>query len=512
MLIMRSSKMNEIHKEITDIGNHLGVTFPKSYRKFLEEEGSGLIYGLPIYGLPTSQDINSVWGATESLRLARPKLSPNYIVIRFMDSRALCIDLSNNDKDEDPLVEINLIGNEQPKKVHDSFALYLEEGKRSKEEINRALRRIENLFKYENIKEYEHKSDLKSKSKQLPFRAKDWHEMRSSVHDQIVGLTAFKHNEKFNGLEVDVFISTDHPDYEPGCGTRALMILLLSDAYRNGATMEIRFTRFDRKTKKRVPDRIPEELMTLLRENKIRLSRYKQGIITYNEAVNLYASILGLTNELKEKIKGYETEGRLSLQGVCYIISSRLWTIEEASWILFNCPIPEGVLFGKDVPEDRMKYLESLGYGRAALAVTKLRSKLENNISENEGDSFVEIDGPLWKIVPKQSSEIDWSISSETIRIMPEEKITVLSRPRRFMLNEEQLIKEDVNTLISNTKDDSRKFLLYSSNFSEVSNFKRIADRIKSEKGIEIFLLPFNSKELDEEVNERMSKARVVRT
>jgi hypothetical protein len=502
--------MNEIHKELADIEKHLGVTFPESYRKFLEEEGSGLIYGLPIYGLPASQNIDSVWGATEALRLARPDIPSNYVVIRFMDSRALCIDLINNGKDT--LVEINLIGNEQPKKIHDSFALYLEEGKRSEDEINRALRRIENLFRYENIKEYDHKSDPESKSKRLPFKAKDWRVMRSSVHDQIVGLTAFRHNEKFNGLEVNVFISTDHPDYEPGHGVRALMMLLLSDAYKNGATMEIRFTRHDPKKGERVPDRIPKHLMTLLGENKIRLSRYEEGIITHNESVNLYASILGITNELKERIKKYEAEERLSLQGVCYIISSRLWTIEEATWILFNCPRPEGVLFGRDVPEDRMKYLESLSYGRAALAVTKFRNKLENNISENEGDSLLEVDGPLWKIVPKQPSEIDWSISSETVGIIPEEKITVLSRSSRVMPNENQLITEDVNTLISNTKDDSRKFILYSSDFSKVSNFKEIADRIKSKTDIEILLLPFNSKELDEEVNEKMSKARVLRT
>jgi len=466
----------EIHKEIVDTEKYLGVTFPASYRKFLEEEGSGLIYGLPIYGLPASQNIDSVWGATEALRLARPDIPSNYVVVRFLDSRALCIDLTNNGKDT--LVEINLIGNEQPKKIHDSFALYLEKGKGNEDEINRALRKIENLFRYENIKEYDHKSDPKNKSKRLPFKAKDWRVMRSSVHDQIVGLTAFKHNEEFNGLEVDVFISTDHPDYEAGHGIRALMILLLSDAYKNGATMEIRFTRHDPKKGERVPDRIPNQLNALLRENKIRLSRYEQGIITHNEAVNLYASILGITNELKERIKKYEAEGKLSLQGVCYILSSRLWTIEEASWILHNCPRPEGVLFGRDLPEDRMKYLESLSYGRAALAVTRFRNKLENNISENEGDSFVEIDGPLWKIVPKQPSEIDWSISSETIEIIPEEKITVLSRPRRFMPSENQLITEDVNTLISNTKDVSRKFLLYSSDFSKVSNFKEIADRI----------------------------------
>ncbi len=496
--------MNEIHKEITDIEKHLGVALPKSYRKFLEEKGRGLVYGLPIYGLPANQDIDSVWGATEALRLARPKLPPNYIVIRFLDSRALCIDLSNNDKDT--LVEINLIGKNMPKKVHYSFALYLKEGRRSEREISDGLGRINDLFEVK-VKEYDHKS----KGKRIPFRAKDWRVMRSSVHDQIVGLAAFRHNEEFNGLEVDVFISTDHPDYEPGHGVHALMILLLSDAHKNGATMEIRFTRYNSMTEKRVPDRIPKQLMTLFGKNKIWLNRYKQGIITHTESVNLYASILGITNQLKEKITKHETEERLSLQGVCYTISSHLWTIEETSWILLNCSRPEGVLFGGDAPEDRMKYLESLSYGRAALAVTKFRNKLENNISENEGDTLVEVDGLFWEITPKQPCEIDWSISSETIQIRPEEKIIVLSRPSRVMPNEEQLIEEDVNIFFSNNKDDSRKFILYSSDFSKVGGFKKIVDRIKNRTSIEILLLPFTSKELDEEVNNKMSKAKVLR-
>ena len=509
---MKSINMKNIHKEIKDIEKHLNVTFPESYRKFLEEEGSSLIYGLPIYGLPANQNIDSVWGATEALRLARPDLRPNYIVIRFMDSRALCIELTNKGRDEDPLVEINLIEKEQPKKIHNSFAKYVEEGKQREEEINRALRRTENLFKYENIKEYDHKGGPKSKGKRVPFKARDWQIMRSSVHDQIVGLTAFRYNEEFNGLEIDVFISTDHPDYEPGHGVRALMILLLSDAYKSGSTMEIRFTRFDPKTRKRVHDRIPNQLNVLLRKNKIRLSKYKEGIITHTESVNLYASILGLTSELKEKIKKYEAEEILSLQGICYLISSRLWTIEEASWILVNCPRPEGVLFGRDVPEDRLKYLESISYGRAALAVTKFQNKLENNIGENEGDSLVKVDGLLWKIVPNQPSEIDWSISLESIQIKKGDNITVLSRPRRFMLNRNQLITEDVNTLISNTKDNSRKILLYSSDFSKVSKFKEIVNRIKDKTGIEILLFPFSSKELDEEVNDRMSRAKILRT
>lgn len=497
--------MSDIHIEILETESNLGLIFPTSYRRFLEEKGKDIVFGLPIYGLPSSHDIDSVLGATEALRFIRSDLPAIYLAIRFLDSRALCIDLSNGNKDDAPLVEIELADKTTPKTVHSSFSKYLEEDKNIKFEINDAIRRIDNLFGHEINKQY----DRKRGGERIPFKARDWRVMRSCVHDQVVGLTAFRHNEKFNGLEVDVFISTDHPDYKQGHGIRALMLLLLSDAFRNGATMEMRFTRFSKGS--RIPDKIPNSLIKLFEENNIHCSRQDEGVITHDESVILYASILGISAKLRDKIRNYEIEKRLSLQGLCYIISSGIWTIEEASWILFNCPRPEGVLFGKDLPEDRMRYAESLGYGRAAIALTKFRNKLENNISENEGDSFTEMDGRLLKIVPKQPSEIDWAASSKPIQILPDEELAVLPRPSKAMPNEEELLKEDISIINLFTKGEMKKFLLYSSDFSETKGNIDTAKISKDEKGIEILLLPYSSRELDEEVGTRMSRARVVR-
>jgi hypothetical protein len=42
--------MSEISEQIEDIEKHLGVNFPNSYKKFLEEKGNDIIFGLPIYG------------------------------------------------------------------------------------------------------------------------------------------------------------------------------------------------------------------------------------------------------------------------------------------------------------------------------------------------------------------------------------------------------------------------------------------------------------------------------
>lgn len=500
--------MNEISQEVSDIERNLGVAFPNSYKDFLlENRKSNLANGLPIFGLSIDSEIDSVWGATETLRLARPDLPYKYIAIRFLDSRALCIEIDNS-KAEDPLFEINLTNDESPKRIHESFGKYIKECEKSEEEIDEAFSRIINLFNHD-LKIYDRngKGEL---IESIPFKARDWRIMRSSVHDQVVGLTAIRYNEEFNGLEVDVFISTDHPNYESGHGIRALMMLLLSDAYKNGATMEMRFTRFII-GQGRVTDKIPNNLVNLFKENKISLSKYAEGIITHSEAVNLYAAILGIKDDLKGKIREHEKEGRLSLQGLCYIVCSRLWTIEEASWILLNCPRPEGVLFGKDIPEDRIRYLESLSYGRTTLAMTRFRSKLENNIFEKEIESVVEVNGLIWMVIPRQSCELDWSISPDSIQIKPEERIAVLSRPRRISPNEEQLIEEDLLALTLNAKDGSKKFLLYSSDFLNIKNYIEIINRIRDKKDTQLIILPLSCKELDEEVNDRMAKARVVR-
>jgi hypothetical protein len=37
-----------------------------------------------------------------------------------------------------------------------------------------------------------------------------------------------------------------------------------------------------------------------------------------------------------------------------------IWTVEEATWILTNASRPEGVLMGINLPESRLRYLESL--------------------------------------------------------------------------------------------------------------------------------------------------------
>lgn len=493
-------------EQIKSLENQLGLSLPESYKRFLEED-KVLINGLPIYGVSTTYYDYTVFTATQSLRFARPGLPETYLVVRFLENRALCLDLSRIWNGDCPLIEIEIDRHENLKELGISFGQYVEMASQGEVEINRALRRVSNLFKSREIKSYEHNA----KNNKVPFKARDWKVIRSCVHDYVTGLSAFRHNEQFNGLEVDVFIATDHPDYEPGHGIKALTLLLLSDAYKNGASMEFRFTRYDHNSQTRVKDRIPHQLVNLFNENGVTLSKKEQGIITQFEAVSLYAHLVGLTTDVIEKIKEYQNEERLSLKGVCFLISSRLWAIDEAKWILFNTPRPEGILFGRDVPEDRLKYEESLSFGRAAVAVSKLRQKLENSIV-NEGDTTAQIENQLFHIISHQPAELDWSITTPNVQLNEGEEITVLSRPRRFFPKLNQLIEDDLKPLLSSLKNANKKFLLYSEDFMEVKNYKELAQEVKKQNNIEILALPFTTNELDDEVNKRMRKAKVIRT
>lgn len=501
----------EERKEQTEvISSLLGIQLPGSYKRFLIESGSGKINDLPVFGLPMSLELDSVWGATEFLRSTRSDLPPQYLAIRFMDSRALCLDLRGGIKEDAPLVETDLKANKPPRTVHNSFHRYLNEGQRSERQIKGAFKRIKRHLQETANKDKKYEHNLTGSKP--PFKMRDWRVIRSCVHDQIVGLTAIRYDEEFNGLEVDVFICTDHPNYQPGHGVRSLTILLLSDAYRNGGSMEIRFTRYKHeRTKQRVPDRVPPTLYSLVYKLGITFNNAENGIISHSEAVNLYSKIIGLSKEVLETINEHEAAGRLTLQGLCYLLSTHIWTIEEASWILLNYPRPEGVLFGADLPEDRLNYSESVSYGRSALLASKLGNRLKIDAQGNDGDCFVSSNSLTWIFKAIEDSKLDWEALGCSLCFTPTDIIEVLPRPRVVLPKEISSIEDDVKTFLKHSKQNTKKFLLYSSDFRSLKNLNEIVKQVEEESGIGILIAPFECRELDNEVDQRMSQARILR-
>jgi hypothetical protein len=495
--------MNEFTKNIENIQNKLNIQLPRSFKDYLKSDNASLVFGLPILGVQDNYHVDSMLGATMALRLNRPNLS-QYAVIRLLDDRALCLDIGNGSEFDSPLVEVNLNNsNIPPKQVHSSFESYINDHERTARRVNGALKRIKGHMDRGHSSRYEHSGFNKPGSK-----PRYWRVMRSCVHDQVVGLTAIRHNENFNGLEVDVFICTDHPDYEPGHGVKALMMLLFSDAYRNGGTMEIRFTRYDHKSQTRVSDKIPIELSRLYSQLTLKIEKAYEGIIAHDEALSLFASIVGINSEAMTKIDHYYQLGRdITLQGVCYLLASRLWTAEEATWILINCHRPEAVLFGSDMPEKWFNYQEALSYGRTAVAGTKLYEKLSLFHNGSDGACSVKIDNKFWQFTPSQDVTLDWLPNGDSVHIKANSSITIFPRPRHPLINEKDKLVEDAKCLV---EQPGRKFLLYSTDMSKLNYLEKLQVALnKHDMGI--LLLPFSCRELDDILEQKMSRARVLR-
>lgn len=489
--------------EILKIESELNVQLPNSYKNFLSERGNDIAFGLPILGLPATLELNSVLGATYILRLSRPELL-DYVVIRIVNERALCLDLKNGTPKDSPLVEINLNDSSMPPtKVHNSFRGYISQSDQSKREVEYGINRIRNLFKHE-VKPYDH-----SNSSKIPFKARDWRVYRCCVHDLVVGLAGIRYNEEFNGIEVDAFLTTDHPDYEAGHGVKALMTLILSDAYKNGTGMELRFTKYDPKSDKRVTDRIPKSLLNCIESLGLKLQHQNEARITHYESINIFSSLLGIQNEVKKRVSELEKINEVTLQGICFLINTRIWTTEQVNWLILNMPRPKGIIFGRDNPEDRLNYAESLSFGRSAVAFTKFKEKIENAIPDELNDVEVSIKDNLFVVKSFRDCEIDWLNENHTFFMSSREEINVLSRPRSKWINTNEQIKTDINSI---TQAKGRKVILYSNDVLNITDFSSMFNLAKEEIEVDYLIIPFSSDELDEEVITKMKKARTYRT
>src|SRR5947207_3379011 len=79
-------------------------------------------------------------------------------------------------------------------------------------------------------------------SHQLP-RATDWRPYRFAIQDVIFFITVMRHAKEFNSIEIDVLLTAEIEGYEPLAGAKAVALMLLSEAFRVGSAMSLRFTK-----------------------------------------------------------------------------------------------------------------------------------------------------------------------------------------------------------------------------------------------------------------------------
>ncbi len=487
-------------KEISFIETELNVQIPNSYKEFLLSKGSDVAFGLPILGLPATYDYSSTLGLTSILRTVRPDCN-NHLALRTVGERLLCLDLNNGSKEDAPLVEINMSDTQQPIEVHKSFKQYIDESEKSKSVSKEGLIRVKQLFdKNKKLKNYSHDDE----TKRIPFKARDWKIVRQCVHDFITGLLAFRHNERINGIEVEVFLTSDHSDYEQGHGLKAALVLLFSEAHKNGSSLCLKF----------LSNSIPHSILRLCEKACIPLTQKTPGTVTHEESISIFSYLMGVDSNLISELKKISTDESFSLQGICYLVACKIWDVEQIKWVLFNSPKPLDTLFGKIQPEDFYQFDISISYARALISVEFLSRKLQNYQSK-EGETKIESHKSLLKITPYQFSILDWGMQSKNFEINSDEPIYILPRPRYFVPNLIELLKADLETLVESCPVNSRRFILYPMELSKYPNFDLLLNRLIKSLNINgeigILFFPYTMNELDELVFSKFKKVKSVR-
>ena len=386
-------------------------------------------------------------------------------------------------------------------------------------------------------------------------RPQDWHNRIFRVRDYVVGLMAFRYRAQLACLEVDVFWSGDLTGYVEGQAIRNLAIAVFSEAHSLTGSLNLAFTkdiREDEKTGKiverdqqkilpnllpelqkeaekqrgRVHRAIPQELIELAKEYGINFSQVEQGRISHQEGLQLFWALLEWPERLQKRVDDLEETGYLTKQALASVIYSGIWSKEEAIWLFENASRPEAIILGSDVPENRLYYTESMHYGRAAYLANLLGVKISTDLAggfspeERETDCFLEPQGRFWVLRANKKFYLPWMIKgSEPVLAKPNESILILSVPCQTTQPDydKTWIQKNIEVLRNAESEIKTRCLLLGFEFSDLKYGMKVSEEMKeisrgiAQKGVYLLFSPFRLALLDDEVENKMNRARKMR-
>ena len=383
-------------------------------------------------------------------------------------------------------------------------------------------------------------------------RHQDWYTRIFRVTDYVVGLTAFRYSYKMSCLEVDTFWSGDLAGYVKGQAIRNLAVAILSEASALTGSLALAFTEDVRENPKtgkinrglgkaleklpeerrieaeknygRISCPVPQELVDFASQHQISLSQSYNGIITYQEGLEILWAALGWPEHLQAKVDELEEKGYLTKQALASVIYSGIWSLQEAIWLFENSPRPEAVLLGSDIPEDRLYYTESLHWGRSAYLANLLKIKVSADLADGlsieereESDCELESCGEFWVLKAIRNFDLPWMIKgSDPVLVKADEPVLILSIPRQTTkeANDLDVLKSGFNALKETQSEAKIRCLLVGFEFSDLKYGMKVAEFMKDNskklaaKGVYLMFSPYRLDLLNDEVENRMASAR----
>ena len=509
---------------INEIEKALNLRFPNTYRLFLSRFGAIKVGPITIYGLslPVDDEPSLIW-ALQGLRSIFPDMPKNLVPIHPVEESGLlaCLQCQQVEvsTDDAPVVLWDMrapTSDQNFEPVSPNFAQYLYD--RLSEWKYREIG-LKTLEKHVNRFENEYLSINK-----LP-RNHIWRPYRFCVQDVVLGLVVVRHSLANNCLDVDVCLISDAPEYEQGSGARMTSAFLLSEAYKCGGTMEIRFT-------ENVEDgTVPKALWTFAQDLGIDLHHVNESRITSSEARQLYIALTGFSDTLRSQIDLLAQQEKLSQERACYVVHHGIWTRTEVESIVFGSLRPDGIFSGDTPPEQRHLYMQEIFHTRATILGGFLdrrlarRERIEGTLALDLEDDTrrvnIEFDPTLYAKIYQCDEElpIPWleSHRQKGFHIPAGHRLIVLVRARDandlvLHLQQDLVIARKLAILSQQQSAASSVFILTPRDFQELPSQQR-AQFVKAAEASSVGLIvcPETVVTLDADAAKRLASSRILR-
>lgn len=502
-------------EEVEKLQEDLKIRLPESYKEFLYTFGSLEIDGLTIYGIGPREDLlpsvklarqifDTTWKGIPVNILPIESLSPGYFAcLNFEeDNEDPPIILWDFKSPPDAQLEITL---------STSFSEYLAKRVRFLINQDEGFPLME-----EHVSRFE---DEYLKNEKLA-RNHIWRPFRFAVQDVLLGLVVVRHSLENNNLEVDVCLTGDSPEYEVFNGAKMTLAFLLSEAYRCGGNMEIKFTTNVQ------GGMVPHSIEILSAYYGIDLKHVYEGRISTGEAKLLFIALSEFPTDVVNKIAFLDIEKRLSSESVCFALSNGIWAKTEIESIVLGNEHPDRLFRSEVGAETRHLYQRDLAHGRGAIIGGYLDEKLlkreraigEDVVALEDDVNQIEVsfDGSYYAKkytnLSSESVDIPWLIGN-SLNLQPGQTITVLIRGRN--LNEiERFIIEDLQVAdivldsLGGSQTDTPVFIAYP---RDMESYIAKSSTITADNKSMIMVCPEYASAIDMDVESRLSKSRILR-
>lgn len=386
---------NGLHKAeaIRAVESMYEVALPTDYRQFLGNYGALRVGDITIIGLGEPERIGlPVDDAILMLRLAHPDMPSELVPIEDLDNGYFaCLLCSGGNTKDVPVVIVNTAQPglvDQLPRVAPCFCHYLYNrllmlvaSERtpgdsnnvapqpvSDEDIQERDLALDQLL--HRVEEYQERFHYNHHTGGALSQSRDWRPYRYCIQDVLFGATVVRHNRLNNCLEVDVFLTAHISEYDPLAGAHALAAFLLSEAYKCGSSMELKFTRHVE------GGAVPRELRDVALGYGVRFQHGRKGRVTPQEAKALYAALTQFSPTARARIQALEQSGQLTMESACYAVHHGVWSREQVEMLVAGSPRPDSVLRGLALPHERHLYASDLLHARSAVLGGLLDRKL----------------------------------------------------------------------------------------------------------------------------------------